>query len=62
VSSGIDAVETYERLGSPKANSRSPKPASTGLRPKSNAAYVAYNAARAFVQSTLQRRPHPPAQ
>ena len=48
----LDAVETYERLGSPEGELALAQACLyLACAPKSNAAYVAYNAARAFVQS-----------
>ena len=48
----LDAVETYERLGSPEGELALAEACLyLACAPKSNAAYVAYNAARAFVQS-----------
>jgi putative ATPase len=48
----LDAVETYERLGSPEGELALAEACIyLACAPKSNAAYVAYNAARAFVQS-----------
>ena len=53
----LNARHTYERLGfRPRANSRSPRRRSSWpARPKSNAAYKAYNAARAFVANATAR-------
>ena len=46
----LDAVETYERLGSPEGELALAEACLyLACAPKSNAAYVAYNAARAFV-------------
>jgi len=48
----LDAVETYERLGSPEGELALAEACLyLACAPKSNAAYVAYNAARAFVQT-----------
>lgn len=48
----LDAVETYERLGSPEGELALAQACLyLACAPKSNAAYVAYNAARAFVQA-----------
>jgi len=48
----LDAVETYERLGSPEGELALAEACLyMACAPKSNAVYVAYNAARAFVQS-----------
>ncbi|MHB1354176.1 MAG: AAA family ATPase, partial [Thiobacillus sp.] len=48
----LDAVETYERLGSPEGELALAEACLyLACAPKSNAAYVAYNAARAFVQA-----------
>ncbi len=48
----LDAVATYERLGSPEGELALAEACLyLACAPKSNAAYVAYNAARAFVQS-----------
>jgi putative ATPase len=48
----LDAVETYERLGTPEGELALVAACLyMACAPKSNAAYVAYNAARAFVQS-----------
>ena len=47
----LDAVETYERLGSPEGElALAQATIYLACAPKSNAAYVAYNAARDFVQ------------
>src|SRR3569832_605913 len=47
-----DAVETYERLGSPEGELALAEACLyMACAPKSNAVYVSYNAARAFVQS-----------
>ena len=51
-----DAAATYERLGSPKANWRWRRPCCISpSRAKSNAGYVAYNAARAFISQDGSR-------
>jgi putative ATPase len=48
----LDAVETYERLGSPEGELALAEACLyLACAPKSNAVYVAYNAARAFVHS-----------
>ena len=48
----LDAVATYERLGSPEGELALAQACLyLACAPKSNAAYVAYNAARAFVSS-----------
>ena len=48
----LDAVETYERLGSPEGELALAEACLyLACAPKSNAAYVAYNAARAFVEA-----------
>ncbi len=48
----LDAVETYERLGSPEGELALAEACLyLACAPKSNAVYVAYNAARAFVQA-----------
>ena len=48
----LDAVATYERLGSPEGELALAQACLyLACAPKSNAAYVAYNAARAFVQA-----------
>ena len=48
----LDAVSTYERLGSPEGELALAEACLyLACAPKSNAAYVAYNAARAFVQA-----------
>ncbi|CAB1368272.1 replication-associated recombination protein A [Denitratisoma oestradiolicum] len=55
----LDAVETYERLGSPEGElALAEAILYLAVAPKSNAAYVAYNAARAFVAKD-QSRPVP---
>jgi putative ATPase len=47
----LDAAETYERLGSPEGElALAQAVVYLAVAPKSNAVYVAYNAARAFVQ------------
>lgn len=49
----LDAVATYERLGSPEGELALAQACIyLACAPKSNAAYVAYNAARAFVASS----------
>jgi putative ATPase len=48
----LDAAEVYERLGSPEGElALAQAVLFLAAAPKSNAAYVAYNAARAFVQA-----------
>ena len=48
----LDAIETYERLGSPEGELALAEACLyMACAPKSNAAYVAYNSARAFVQA-----------
>lgn len=48
----LDAVETYERLGSPEGELALAEACLyLACAPKSNAAYLAYNTARAFVQA-----------
>jgi putative ATPase len=55
----LDAVETYERLGSPEGElTLAQAVIYMACAPKSNAAYVAYNSARAFVKND-QSRPVP---
>ena len=55
----LDAVETYERLGSPEGElALAQAVIYLACAPKSNAAYVAYNSARAFI-SNDQTRPVP---
>jgi putative ATPase len=52
----LDACETYERLGSPEGELALAQAAIyLACAPKSNAAYVAYNEARSFVQSDKSR-------
>ena len=52
----LDACETYERLGSPEGELALAQAAIyLACAPKSNAAYVAYNDARAFVQADKSR-------
>src|SRR6266850_2319033 len=52
----LDACETYERLGSPEGELALAEAAIyLACAPKSNAAYVAYNSARAHVQSDKSR-------
>jgi len=56
----LDACETYERLGSPEGELALAEAAVyLACAPKSNAVYVAYNAARAYV-SQDDSRPVPP--
>jgi putative ATPase len=55
----LDAVETYERLGTPEGELALVQAALyLACAPKSNAAYLAYNSARAFVAED-QSRPVP---
>ncbi len=55
----LDAVETYERLGSPEGElALAEAVLYLAVAPKSNATYVAYNAARRFVRQD-QSRPVP---
>ncbi|MGE5028050.1 MAG: replication-associated recombination protein A, partial [Betaproteobacteria bacterium] len=52
----LDAVETYERLGSPEGElTLAQAVLYMAVAPKSNAAYVAYNDARAFVKNDKSR-------
>jgi putative ATPase len=52
----LDAVETYERLGSPEGElALAEAVIYLACAPKSNAAYVAYNAARGFVAGDKSR-------
>jgi putative ATPase len=52
----LDAVETYERLGSPEGELALAEAAIyLAVAPKSNAAYMAYNAVRAFVSKDKSR-------
>jgi putative ATPase len=52
----LDAVETYERLGSPEGElTLAQAVLYLAWAPKSNAAYVAYNNARAFVKNDKSR-------
>jgi putative ATPase len=52
----LDACETYERLGSPEGELALAQAAIyLACAPKSNAAYVAYNEVRSFVQSDKSR-------
>ncbi|BAN35014.1 ATPase AAA [Sulfuricella denitrificans skB26] len=52
----LDAVETYERLGSPEGElTLAQAVLYLACAPKSNAAYVAYNNARAFVKNDKSR-------
>src|SRR5882724_6312656 len=52
----LDACETYERLGSPEGElALAEAVIYLACAPKSNAAYVAYNSARAHVQSDKSR-------
>lgn len=52
----LDAVETYERLGSPEGELALAQAAVyLACAPKSNAVYVAYNSARAFVRDDKSR-------
>jgi len=55
----LDAAETYERLGTPEGElALAQAVVYLAVAPKSNAVYVAYKAARAFVQRD-QSRPVP---
>jgi putative ATPase len=52
----LDAVETYERLGSPEGElTLAEAVIYMAVAPKSNATYVAYNAARAFIAKDKSR-------
>jgi len=52
----LDAVETYERLGSPEGElALAEAVIYLAVAPKSNAAYMAYNAARAFIGKDKSR-------
>ena len=52
----LDAVETYERLGSPEGELAVAEAVIyMAIAPKSNATYVAYNAARAFIAKDKSR-------
>ncbi|MEK8085507.1 replication-associated recombination protein A [Aquabacterium sp. A3] len=52
----LDAAETYERLGSPEGElTLAQCVIYLAMAPKSNAAYVAYKAARAWVQKDVSR-------
>jgi len=52
----LDAVETYERLGSPEGELALVEAVIfMAVAPKSNATYVAYNAARAFIAKDKSR-------
>ena len=52
----LDAAETYERLGSPEGElALAEAVVYLAMAPKSNAVYVAYNAARAFIQGDRTR-------
>jgi putative ATPase len=52
----LDAAETYERLGSPEGElTLAQCVIYLAIAPKSNAAYVAYKAARAWVQKDVSR-------
>ena len=52
----LDAVETYERLGSPEGElTLAQAVLYLAAAPKSNAAYMAYNAARAFIKNDKSR-------
>ncbi|MGH8677192.1 MAG: replication-associated recombination protein A [Burkholderiales bacterium] len=56
LSIALDACATYERLGTPEGELALAQAAIyLACAPKSNAAYVAYNEARAFVQSDKSR-------
>jgi putative ATPase len=53
----LDACETYERLGSPEGELALAQAALyLACAPKSNAAYLAYNKARAFIAHDKSRR------
>lgn len=59
----LDACETYERLGSPEGELALAQAALyLACAPKSNAAYLAYNKARAFIAHDKSRRTHSSAQ
>jgi putative ATPase len=52
----LDAAETYERLGSPEGElALAEAVVYLAMAPKSNAVYVAYNAARAWIQGDRTR-------
>ena len=52
----LDAVETYERLGSPEGElALAAAVLYLAAAPKSNAAYLAYNAAKAFIKNDKSR-------
>jgi len=52
----LDAVETYERLGSPEGDlALAQAVIYLACAPKSNAVYVAYNSARAFISNDKSR-------
>ncbi|MFA7240128.1 MAG: replication-associated recombination protein A [Sulfuricellaceae bacterium] len=52
----LDAVETYERLGSPEGElTLAQAVLYLAAAPKSNAAYTAYNSARAFIKNDKSR-------
>jgi putative ATPase len=52
----LDAAETYERLGSPEGElTLAQAVVYLAVAPKSNAVYVAYKAARAFVEQDASR-------
>jgi putative ATPase len=52
----LDAVETYERLGSPEGDlALAQAVIYLACAPKSNAVYVAYNSARAFINNDKSR-------
>ncbi len=52
----LDAVETYERLGSPEGElALAEAVVYLAVAPKSNAVYVAYNEARAFIKNDKSR-------
>jgi putative ATPase len=56
LSVALDASETYERLGSPEGElALAQAVLYLSCAPKSNAAYVAYNKARAFISSDKSR-------
>jgi putative ATPase len=52
----LDAVETYERLGSPEGElALAEAVIYLAAAPKSNAVYMAYNAAKAFIKNDKSR-------
>jgi putative ATPase len=53
----LDAVETYERLGSPEGElALAQAVLYMAAAPKSNAAYIAYNSVRAFIKNDKSRQ------